>query len=104
MLASSKTATVSFYFFLVFPAGWFLNWRMNFSGFKRPDGCGLGRKLTSMFPPTLANNGGRGLSLSFLSPLRFGLRALAKTKLTLLRALPSVRSSKSSSPSSEATE
>lgn len=30
-----------------------------------------------MFPPTLASSGGRGLSLSFLRPLRFGLRALA---------------------------
>jgi len=38
--------------------------------------------LTSMFPPTLASSGGRGLSLSFLSPLRFGLRALATRKET----------------------
>lgn len=42
---------------------------------RRPDGG-----LTSMFPPTRANRGGRGLSLSFLSPLRFGLRALAERK------------------------
>lgn len=33
--------------------------------------------LTSMFPPTLASSGGRGLSRSFRSPLRFGLRAFA---------------------------
>lgn len=33
--------------------------------------------LTSMLPPTLASRGGRGLSLSFLSPFRLGLRELA---------------------------
>lgn len=31
--------------------------------------------LTSMFPPTRASKGGRGLSLSFLRPLRLGRRA-----------------------------
>lgn len=34
-----------------------------------------------MFPPTLANSGGRGLSRSFLNPLRFGLRELAENKI-----------------------
>lgn len=33
-----------------------------------------------MFPPTLASSGGRGLSRSFRSPLRFGLRAFAWEK------------------------
>lgn len=48
---------------------------------------GRNQKLTSMFPPTLANSGGRGLSRSFLSPLRFGLRALAMSKEARLVSL-----------------
>lgn len=40
-----------------------------------------------MLPPTLASKGGRGLSLSFLKPLRFGLRALATEGRTELVSL-----------------